>query len=53
MLPDLSRGKIKVTSNWQVAQLLKLAKHFKESSNFSAFMIKMLQVFKSYLKVIS
>lgn len=40
----------KKKSNWQTAQLLKLAKHFKESSNFTAFMLKTLQVLKSYLK---
>lgn len=53
LLPDLNShtgGGEKKKSNWQTAQLLKLAKHFKESSNFTAFMLKTLQVLKSYLK---
>lgn len=55
LLPDLNthtggEKRKKKKSNWQTAQLLKLAKHFKESSNFTAFMLKTLQVLKSYLK---
>lgn len=49
LLRDLNLTYSKI-SNQQVAQLLKLAKHSKESSNFTAFKLKTLQVFESYLK---